>query len=171
MRSPHFHLVGRATLYTTHALTAQSSRPTPSNQQPQEIYIFTEILIAQFLEIEPRPAMLWLGASTYAQRTPVPTPDYRTEDAVRLHLPILQRHGVPLLSAADALGPYDTDDELAWIMNHWRSDMQTCVCPPSVLWRRSLPSAPHLQPSDPPSPAWLAAALVRVQAALPVPWA
>lgn len=46
---------------------------------------------------------------------------------VRYHLPIVQRHGVPLVSAADALGPYGTDEEGKWFIEYWRENTKSCA--------------------------------------------
>ncbi|GLI67754.1 hypothetical protein VaNZ11_012007 [Volvox africanus] len=65
-------------------------------------------------------AAMWLVAST-RRYVPVWTgvPHERISDAMYAQLPVAQHHGVPIVSAIDALGPFPTTKLQAWFNQTW----------------------------------------------------
>ena len=80
---------------------------------------YSELLVLQLLRLEPRPALMWLTASSRDFAAPSGAP--RSGDSQALHQPIMQHYRLPLASTVDALGVLDGDFRLR---QFWEYDFQ-----------------------------------------------
>lgn len=64
---------------------------------------YVELLLLQLLDLQPRPALLWLTASS---REGPWAGGERLGDATWLQAPIIRHHGAAMVSLIDALGPF-----------------------------------------------------------------
>ena len=80
---------------------------------------YTELLLLQILGLTPRPAVLWLTASS---RNGPWAGGPRTSDAAWLHAPVMAHHGVHMVSLVDALGPFVTPRQQQFFSYDFRVD-------------------------------------------------